>query len=194
MLSFFMGRLIFINRFFHPDHSATSQLVSDLASHLAQSGRDVHVITSRQIYDNPRASLPVTEIAQGVHVHRVFSTRFGRFNLLGRGIDYLSFYVSVWRQVLALAAVATSWLPRPTRPCSRSSPSTRRDVAALIWSTGCRTCFRKRRSCSEPFSGLSYRAAQLLTEPRRILVTGGVGYIGSHACKALAKSGTCRSR
>jgi colanic acid biosynthesis glycosyl transferase WcaI len=98
-----MGRLIFINRFFHPDHSATSQLVSDLASHLAQSGWEVHVITSRQIYDNPKASLPVTEIAIGAHVHRVFSTRFGRVNLLGRGIDYLSFYISVWRQVLALA-------------------------------------------------------------------------------------------
>ena len=68
---FFMARVIFINRFFHPDHSATSQLVSDLASHLAQAGREVHVITSRQIYDNPKASLPVTEIVQGVHVHRV---------------------------------------------------------------------------------------------------------------------------
>jgi colanic acid biosynthesis glycosyl transferase WcaI len=42
-----MKRLIFLNRFFYPDHSATSQIVSDLAFHLAASGADVHVITSQ---------------------------------------------------------------------------------------------------------------------------------------------------
>ena len=30
-----MPRLIFVNRFFHPDHSATSQILCDLAFHLA---------------------------------------------------------------------------------------------------------------------------------------------------------------
>jgi hypothetical protein len=30
-----MPRLIFVNRFFHPDHSATSQILSDLAFYLA---------------------------------------------------------------------------------------------------------------------------------------------------------------
>jgi hypothetical protein len=37
-----MQRLIFVNRFFHPDHSATSQILSDLAFHLAEAGFDVH--------------------------------------------------------------------------------------------------------------------------------------------------------
>jgi hypothetical protein len=45
-----MPRLIFVNRFFFrfffPDHSATSQILSDLAHHLASAGRDVHVVTS----------------------------------------------------------------------------------------------------------------------------------------------------
>ena len=48
-----MKRLFFLNRYFHPDHSATSQLVSDLAFHLAASGRQVNVITSQQRYDDP---------------------------------------------------------------------------------------------------------------------------------------------
>jgi len=39
-----MPRLIFVNRFFFPDHSATSQILSDLAFHLADTGREVHVI------------------------------------------------------------------------------------------------------------------------------------------------------
>src|ERR1700755_2296667 len=29
----------------------------------------------------------------------------------------------------------------------------------------------------------------LAADPRRVLVTGGAGYIGSHACKALAHAG-----
>ena len=73
-----MPRLIFVNRFFFPDHSATSQILSDLAFHLASAGRDVHVVTSTQIYDDAKAALPVDEIINGVHVHRVSSTRFGR--------------------------------------------------------------------------------------------------------------------
>ena len=92
-----MRRLIFINRFFAPDHSATSQILSDLAFDLAGAGRDVHLVTSRQIYDDPKAALPERETINGVAVHRVASTGFGRAALIGRSIDYVSFYRSVWR-------------------------------------------------------------------------------------------------
>lgn len=95
-----MRRLIFINRFFYPDHSATSQILSDLAFHLASTGREIHVVASRQIYDAPQASLPGHEIINDVSVHRVASTRFGRSALFGRSIDYLSFYRSAWHRLL----------------------------------------------------------------------------------------------
>jgi len=98
-----MRRLIFINRFFYPDHSATSQILSDLAFHLANTGREIHIVTSRQIYDAPQASLPEHEIINGVRVHRVPSTSFGRNALFGRSIDYLSFYRSTWRHLLQVA-------------------------------------------------------------------------------------------
>jgi colanic acid biosynthesis glycosyl transferase WcaI len=98
-----MPRLIFVNRFFFPDHSATSQILSDLAQHLANAGRDVHVVTSTQIYDDAKAALPVSEIIAGVHVHRVPSTGFGRDTLPGRSIDYVSFYWSMWQCLVALA-------------------------------------------------------------------------------------------
>ena len=92
-----MNRLIFLNRFFYPDHSATSQLLSDLTFHLAASGADVHVITSRQLYDCPRAALAKTDAVNGVHIHRVATTGFGRSALIGRGLDYASYYASMWR-------------------------------------------------------------------------------------------------
>jgi glycosyltransferase involved in cell wall biosynthesis len=98
-----MPRLIFVNRFFFPDHSATSQILSDLACHLASVGRDVHVITSTQLYDDAKAALPVSEIINGVHAHRVSSTGFGRGKLIGRSIDYVSFYRSMWQCLVALA-------------------------------------------------------------------------------------------
>jgi colanic acid biosynthesis glycosyl transferase WcaI len=95
-----MQRLIFVNRFFFPDHSATSQMLSDLAFYLAGIGNEVHIVASTQIYDDAKASLPAYEIINDVHVHRVPSTKFGRAGLLGRSIDYLSFYRSVWRCLL----------------------------------------------------------------------------------------------
>jgi glycosyltransferase involved in cell wall biosynthesis len=98
-----MPRLIFVNRFFFPDHSATSQILSDLAFHLAGSGREVHVVTSRQIYDDPKAALPEEEMVEGVLVHRVASTRFGRTALVGRAVDYASFHRSIWRRLRSIA-------------------------------------------------------------------------------------------
>jgi glycosyltransferase involved in cell wall biosynthesis len=101
-----MRRLIFVNRFFFPDFSATSQLLSDLAIHLAASGREIHVVTSAQIYDSPRApraSLPAFESVNGVQVHRVPTTRFGRVSLVGRSLDYLTFYRSARRRLIDLA-------------------------------------------------------------------------------------------
>jgi colanic acid biosynthesis glycosyl transferase WcaI len=94
-----MARLIFINRYFFPDHSATSQILSDLTFHLAASGHEVHVIASKQLYDQPDAALPACEIINNVKVHRIASTRFGRAALPGRALDYLSFYHSVRRRL-----------------------------------------------------------------------------------------------
>jgi glycosyltransferase involved in cell wall biosynthesis len=65
---------------------------------LAGSGHDVHVVVSRQRYEEPEASLPSAETAQGVTIHRVWTSRFGRDSLPGRTVDYLTFYLSAgWR-------------------------------------------------------------------------------------------------
>jgi glycosyltransferase involved in cell wall biosynthesis len=95
-------KVVFINRFFYPDHSATSQILTDLALHLAKAGLSVYVITSRQVYDEPDAVLPTKEIMHNVHVTRVWTTRFGRQNLAGRTVDYLTFYLSAALDLLVL--------------------------------------------------------------------------------------------
>jgi glycosyltransferase involved in cell wall biosynthesis len=91
-------RLIFLNRYFHPDHSATSQMLSDLAFALKANGLSVQVITSRQRYELAAAELPRRECIAGVDVERVWTSRFGRRNLVGRGADYATFYCAAgWR-------------------------------------------------------------------------------------------------
>jgi glycosyltransferase involved in cell wall biosynthesis len=85
--------VVFANRYFFPDESATSQILSDVAFDLAASGRRVGVITSRLTYENA-VKLAKTETISGVGIERVSTTGFGRGNLLGRSLDYLSFYAS----------------------------------------------------------------------------------------------------
>lgn len=87
-------KVVFVNRYFFPDHSATSQMLSDLAFGLATQGLCVHILCSRQLYENPKAGLAPLESVRGVTVHRVWTTRFGRGHLAGRALDYLSFYLS----------------------------------------------------------------------------------------------------
>lgn len=96
-------KLIFLNRYFHPDASATSQMLGDLAFHLASQGAEVHVITSRQRYDDASAGLPAREHSRGVTIHRVPTTRFGRGWLPGRALDYLSFYATSAFALISLA-------------------------------------------------------------------------------------------
>jgi colanic acid biosynthesis glycosyl transferase WcaI len=86
--------VIFLNRFFYPDHSATSQLLTDVATALAARGMRVKVIASRLLYDKPHETLVAREVVRGVEVVRIATSGFGRGNLVGRAFDYLTFYLS----------------------------------------------------------------------------------------------------
>ena len=97
-------KIIFVNRYFFPDQSATSQMLSDLAFGLAQRGFSVHVVCSRQRYDRAQANLAPLETVGDVNVHRVWTTRFGRDRLLGRAVDYASFYLSSAVRLLLLVS------------------------------------------------------------------------------------------
>jgi colanic acid biosynthesis glycosyl transferase WcaI len=129
-----MRRLIFINRFFAPDHSATSQILSDLAFDLAGAGREVHLVTSRQIYDDPKAALPERETLNGVDIHRVASTGFGRAALIGRSIDYISFYRSVRRCLDELVRPGDIVIAKTDPPLMSvvARPIARRNGARLV--------------------------------------------------------------
>src|SRR5262245_55072237 len=96
-------RLFFVNRYFHPDHSATSQMLSDLAFALARDGENIVVVASRQLYEQANAQLPARDIIDGVSVHRTGTTRFGRAGLVGRALDYVSFHLTAGFTLLRLS-------------------------------------------------------------------------------------------
>ncbi len=98
-----MRKIIFINRFFYPDHSATSQILSDLMFNITVDNVELHVITSRLLYEGGER-LAGNEIIYGVNVHRVWTTNNGRSGLIGRAIDYLTFYLMSFVMMLQLVS------------------------------------------------------------------------------------------
>ncbi|HEV3163161.1 MAG TPA: glycosyltransferase family 4 protein [Isosphaeraceae bacterium] len=94
-------RILFVNQYYWPDHASTAQHLTDLAESLAQNGFECHVLCSRRGYRPGRLRLPGFEVHNGVHIHRVAATSFGRRSSLARMLDYLSFYArAVLRSLL----------------------------------------------------------------------------------------------
>lgn len=118
-------RVIFVNRYFYPDVCATSQMLSDLSLRLADRGFDVHVVCSRQLYDDATAQLASEELIHGIHVYRIWTTRFGRYALLGRAMDYLTFGAAAAVKIFAL-------LRRTDVLVSKTDPPLMSIVAAII--------------------------------------------------------------
>lgn len=97
------GSIIFVNRYFWPDRSATSQILTDVAFHLAATGYGVRVISSRLSYESDEGPYPAEETHCGVAVHRVSTPSFGRGSIAGRIADYLGFYITAFFKTLATA-------------------------------------------------------------------------------------------
>ena len=62
----------------------------------------MEVVTSRQQYGDAASRLAPFEVVGGVGVSRVWTSRYGRQNLFGRALDYLTFYAAagwcLWRR------------------------------------------------------------------------------------------------
>src|SRR5207249_7496839 len=89
-----MMHLLFINRFFYPDQSATARILTDLVRGLVVQGFRVTVLTGRVGYLGDEQVLPPEDTYRGVTVRRVWGSRFGRGFAVGRLGDYFSFFLS----------------------------------------------------------------------------------------------------
>ena len=111
-------RILFINQFFWPDSSATSQQLTDLATGLAELGHEIHVLCGEGGYAAAAASTqpPVT-------IHRVKALPFVK-GKLGRLLSYLSFYTT--------AALRGPVLPRMDVVVSLTTPPVISLVGSMI--------------------------------------------------------------
>lgn len=100
--------LLFINKHYAPDIAATGQMLADLAEYLVEDGFEVHVLCGQSRYEEGHLQLPRFEIRNGVHVHRVSTTGFGRNRVVGRLLDYATFYVHALRFMLGRARADVS--------------------------------------------------------------------------------------
>jgi glycosyltransferase involved in cell wall biosynthesis len=91
-------RILFLNQYFHPDRSATSQLLTELCEDLAER-HDVFVVTGRPSYnaahDTGSRGLVSKELQGRVRVARVWSTTFDRAaGMPGRLTNYGTYLTS----------------------------------------------------------------------------------------------------
>ncbi|MCS3956538.1 glycosyltransferase involved in cell wall biosynthesis [Salinibacter ruber] len=128
--------ILFINQHYWPDLASTAQHLTDLAEYLVEQGVDVHVLCSRGHYLSGSMEVPAEETHNGVHVHRVRATAFGRDTILGRITDYASFYSSTLARVLAGSAydyIVTLTTP-PLLPLVGAIAQRVRGQAYGVWS------------------------------------------------------------
>jgi glycosyltransferase involved in cell wall biosynthesis len=95
-------RILMLNQVFWPDVAATAQHAFDLASFLSRHGDEVTVIASRSIYGQAGGALPEFESKDGIQIHRVGTSVFGKGGILSRAFDFVSFNVACLAKALAL--------------------------------------------------------------------------------------------
>ena len=167
-----------MNRFFHPDTSATSQLLTDLLDALDTRGFAITVLTGRHGYLNTGAVLPARAWRGGIEVRRLRHTGCGRFSLPGRALDCASFMASAFLALL-VPCPAGRRDPRQDRPAADLGPAW---LAARLtgarWSTGARICSRRTPrpwACAcgadpwAPPAGVAQRLAPRRRDERRAL-------------------------
>ncbi|MBL1218762.1 MAG: glycosyltransferase WbuB [Planctomycetes bacterium] len=96
-------RVLLLNQTFYPDVAATAQHGTDLARHLVAQGHQVVAVSSRSIYGRKGAALDAYENVDGIEIHRVGFSLFGKSSgILGRLIDFVLWYILAGWKVLTL--------------------------------------------------------------------------------------------
>ena len=97
------ARVIFVNRFFYPDESATSLMLTDLAFALEGQPYALHAVTSGSHYAGSEESPPRREDIRGISIHRLPALQGGQASLVRRFANFVIFYLFSFFALLRLA-------------------------------------------------------------------------------------------
>lgn len=95
-------KIILVNQTFYPDLASTAQHSFDLCRYLSRQGHQVTVVTSRSLYGEAGAKLPSRETVEGIDIHRVGLSLFGKKSIALRLIDFGLFYVLALLRAITL--------------------------------------------------------------------------------------------
>jgi glycosyltransferase involved in cell wall biosynthesis len=124
-------KIVFFNRFFFPDTSATSQILSDLAFDLAARGTEVHVVTSRV-----PGGESARESVRGLTVHRVADAIPGPHGLSRRALAYAGYYAGARRaarRLLQPGDIAVTKTDPPLLSSIVGAVARRRGARVVAW-------------------------------------------------------------
>jgi glycosyltransferase involved in cell wall biosynthesis len=96
-----------LHTFFYPDQSSVSQIISDVAFHMARHGNRVEAIASRGHYEGGGQRLPRRQEEGGVTIRRIWGPSLGKGSMLARLADLGSF------------AVGSFWAALTSRRCDK---------------------------------------------------------------------------
>ena len=88
-------KVVILNQYYVPDVASTGHLLFELAENIASQGAEVSVITCRPSY-GPKDSwqeCPSEEFKNGVHVKRMWTTRYSKDSIFGRIINSITFLI-----------------------------------------------------------------------------------------------------
>jgi hypothetical protein len=144
---------------------------------------------------------PARETVGGVQIHRGATTRFGRARLLGRAVDYASFYLSaaraLWRITDHETVVVAKTDPRHPQLSrwSGHSPGAGRGQPAASSSEGLAAAIRELADSPEPWARMGANARRLLETrfDRRIALRSGCEVLGVSLAEDPNSSITCQS-
>jgi glycosyltransferase involved in cell wall biosynthesis len=101
------SRLLILCQLFYPELVSTGQTLTELAEQLAIAGVDVEVVCGPPTILGRREKVPKRMEHRGIHIRRVWGTRFPKLSLVGRIINQISFTCSAFLYLL---------LHRPRQP------------------------------------------------------------------------------
>lgn len=93
-------KILLLNQTFYPDRVSTAQYVLDIALFLRDQGAQVSVVTDRRGYEVRETKFAARETHEGIEIHRVRSTGFGKSSRWRRLCDSATFdLTAVWKML-----------------------------------------------------------------------------------------------
>lgn len=93
-------KLVIVSEFFYPYRTGTQRILTELAEDLVEYGLNIDVLTTKNSYREERKKVLKREEYKGINIKRIFSTNRDRNKKIGRILNYITFVISVFFNLL----------------------------------------------------------------------------------------------